>query len=84
MRRAVRQTDGGKGLGRIERVFDQMRSENRALVDGAAAAEFRLVHYEHVTREATLNLEDYETRAKRIRETVEQAARNVRANHFRR
>ncbi|MCA9248909.1 MAG: alanine--tRNA ligase, partial [Planctomycetales bacterium] len=27
------------GLDRIERVFDQMRSENRALVDGAAAAE---------------------------------------------
>ena len=40
-------------------------------IAGAAAAEFRLVHYEHVTREATLNLEDYETRAKRISDDLE-------------
>ncbi|MEZ5992988.1 MAG: hypothetical protein R3E76_11600 [Planctomycetota bacterium] len=36
-------------------------------IAGAAAEEFRSYHYEHVTREATLNLADYEERAKRIR-----------------
>lgn len=40
-------------------------------ISGAAAAEFREVHFEHVTREATLNLGDYETRAKRIREDLD-------------
>ncbi|MCA8912703.1 MAG: hypothetical protein KDB82_13445 [Planctomycetes bacterium] len=41
-------------------------------IAGAAAEEFRKYHYEHVTREATLNLQDYEARAKRIREDLEQ------------
>jgi hypothetical protein len=36
-------------------------------IAGAAAAEFRAYHYEHVTREASLNLVDYEARDKRIR-----------------
>lgn len=40
-------------------------------IAGAAAAEFRTVHYEHVTREATLNLTDYEERAKRIKTDLE-------------
>jgi hypothetical protein len=40
-------------------------------IAGAAADEFRLVHYEHVTREATLNLGDYEARAKRIQEDLD-------------
>ncbi|MBZ0137581.1 MAG: hypothetical protein K8I27_14540 [Planctomycetes bacterium] len=39
-------------------------------IAGAAAAEFREVHYEHVTREATLNLGDYEARATRLREDL--------------
>ena len=40
-------------------------------IAGAAAEEFRRVHYEHVTREATLNLADYETRNKRIEQDLE-------------
>jgi hypothetical protein len=39
-------------------------------IAGAAADEFRKYHYEHVTREATLNLKDYNERAKRIREDL--------------
>lgn len=39
-------------------------------IAGAAAEEFRRVHYEHVTREATLNLADYETRNKRIEQDL--------------
>lgn len=40
-------------------------------IAGAAAEEFRIYHYEHVTREATLNLADYEERAKRIRSDLD-------------
>ncbi|MCB9936240.1 MAG: hypothetical protein H6840_11175 [Planctomycetes bacterium] len=39
-------------------------------IAGASAEEFRRVHYEHVTREATLNLADYEARNKRIEQDL--------------
>jgi hypothetical protein len=35
-------------------------------IAGAAADEFRVMHFEYVTREAELNLGDYQARAKRI------------------
>lgn len=50
-------------------------------ISGAAAAEFREVHYEHVTREATLNLGDYEERATRLREEL-QKVYEQRMNEF--
>ena len=41
-------------------------------IAGAASDEFREMHYEHVTREATLNLGDYEERAERIRDDLQE------------
>lgn len=50
-------------------------------IAGAAADEFREMHFEHVTREATLNLGDYEKRAQRIRADLQEVY-NQRMSEF--
>ncbi len=50
-------------------------------IAGGAADEFRVVHYEHITREAIANLTDYEARRGQMKERID-TIRKARLNEF--
>ena len=64
---SVNVTETGRDAYLIEFKAEHKNELTAQAIAGAAAEEFRAYHYEHVTREATLNLVDYEARAVRIK-----------------
>lgn len=67
----VKLTETGNETYLIEFSGENRDPELAQALAGAAAAEFREVHYEHVTSDAKANLEDYERRDARIQSDLE-------------
>lgn len=76
---SVEDTGASTFLVSIEATHDN--PETAQAIAGAAAEEFRIVHYEYITREAGANLTDYQARLVVINERIE-ALRKQRLEEF--